>query len=191
MRAAVLTGDEPALEVREIPDPTPEAGDLLLKVTNCGICGSDLHLAAVRKDSPGIVLGHEFCGEVVATGTEVQGWKEGDRAVGFPLTGCGRCVACLTGFVWKCSRVRMTGGLDRQRSGAYAEYVAVGADESFRMPSSLDDVRGALVEPLAVAHHALERTVREPGEAILVLGAGPIGAAVALGLVIWAPAQSW
>jgi (R,R)-butanediol dehydrogenase/meso-butanediol dehydrogenase/diacetyl reductase len=71
-------------------------------------------------------------------------------------------------------------GLEPGRTGAYAEYVAVGADESFRMPGALDNACGALVEPLAVAHHVLERSMREPGEPILVLGAGPIGAAVAL-----------
>jgi (R,R)-butanediol dehydrogenase/meso-butanediol dehydrogenase/diacetyl reductase len=179
MRAAVVTGRHPALEVRDVPDPAPEAGDLVLSVSHCGICGSDLHLGVPQRATPGLVLGHEFCGEVVAIGPEVDGWKLGDRVVGFPLTGCRRCPACLSGFVWKCPLRRMT-GLEPGRSGAYAEYVAVGADEAFRMPDALDDACGALVEPMAVAHHVLERSVREPGEPILVLGAGPIGAAVAL-----------
>jgi (R,R)-butanediol dehydrogenase/meso-butanediol dehydrogenase/diacetyl reductase len=180
MRAAVLTGHgQPALEIRDIPDPTPEPGDLVLKVSNCGICGSDLHMAGARRGSPGLVFGHELCGEVVAIGSDVHGWSEGDRVVGFPVKGCRRCVACQTGVVWKCGTTRLT-GLEMGRTGGYAEFAVVGADESFHMPNALDDVRGALVEPLAVAHHALERAVREPGEPIVVLGAGPIGAAVAL-----------
>jgi (R,R)-butanediol dehydrogenase/meso-butanediol dehydrogenase/diacetyl reductase len=177
MRAAVSTPTAPWLAVAEVPDPTPEPGDLVLRVAACGICGSDLHMATTMTDSPGIVFGHEFCGTVVAMGADVEGYRHGDQVVGFPLVGCGRCSACLSGFVGKCRAARLTGA---QRPGAYAEYVAVGAAASFRLPEQLTADVGALVEPFAVAHHALEKTTRDPGEPVLVLGAGPVGLAVAM-----------
>ncbi len=177
MRAAVSTAAEPWLAVTRLPDPTPRADDLVLRVDACGICGSDLHMAHSRKEHPGIVFGHEFCGTVVAMGAEVAGYREGDRVVGFPLLGCGSCPACLADAVAKCPRVKLIGA---QRPGAFAEYVAVSARQSFRLPDELSADLGALVEPLAVAHHALDRTPREPGEPVLVLGAGPVGLAVAL-----------
>jgi len=181
MRAAVSTADEPWLTVSEVPDPTPRPGDLVLRVDACGICGSDLHMAHSLKEHPGIVFGHEFCGTVVATGGEATDFHEGDRVVGYPLIGCGACPACRADDIAKCRRVKLVGA---QRPGAYAEYVAVSAAQSFRLPDELTADLGALVEPLAVAHHALERTPRAPGEPVLVLGAGPVGLAVAL----WAQA---
>jgi (R,R)-butanediol dehydrogenase/meso-butanediol dehydrogenase/diacetyl reductase len=126
---------------------------------------------------PGTIFGHEFCGTIVAMGTEVAGYRHGDGVVGFPLSGCQRCPACLSGAVAKCPRAQLTGA---QRPGAYAEYVTVRAAESFPLPEGLTADVGALVEPLAVAHHALERSPREPGEPVLVIGAGPVGLAVAL-----------
>ncbi|MCD0485428.1 alcohol dehydrogenase catalytic domain-containing protein [Streptacidiphilus sp. ASG 303] len=178
MRAAVLTVDEPSLLVREVPDPTPRPHELVLRVDACGICGSDLHLAqAYKAQYPGVVFGHEFCGEVVAVGSEAEGYRPGDRVIGFPLAGCRRCAACLSGDVAKCPSMTLNGV---QRPGGYAEYVAVGALEAFLLPEPVDPDLGALVEPLAVALHALDRTPREAGEPVLVLGAGPVGCAVAL-----------
>ncbi len=177
MRAAVFTSGQPCLSVEQVPDPTPGPGDLILRVDACGICGSDLHMAHALKDLPGIIFGHEFCGTVVARGAQAHGYREGDRVVGLPLFGCGHCSACISGAVEKCPQAELTGA---QRPGAYAEYVAVSAAESFPVPDGMSEDLGALVEPLAVAHHALERSPREPGEPVLVLGAGPVGLAVAL-----------
>ena len=176
MRAAISTPGPPWLSIGEISDPAPGPGQLILGVDACGICGSDLHMAHALP-RPGVTFGHEFCGTVVALGTGASGYREGERVVGFPLTGCGHCAACVSGFVAKCRRAELTGA---QRPGAYAQFVAVNADTSFRLPDGLTADFGALVEPLAVAHHALERTPREPGEPLLILGAGPVGLAVAL-----------
>jgi (R,R)-butanediol dehydrogenase / meso-butanediol dehydrogenase / diacetyl reductase len=176
VRAAVFTSGQPCLTVAQAPDPTPGPGDLILRVDACGICGSDLHMAQALRDRPGIIFGHEFCGTVVAAGAQAHGYREGDRVVGLPLFGCGHCSACVSGAVEKCPKAELTGA---QRPGAYAEFVAVSAAESFAVPDALSNDLGALVEPLAVAHHALERTPREPGEPVLVLGAGPVGLAVA------------
>jgi (R,R)-butanediol dehydrogenase/meso-butanediol dehydrogenase/diacetyl reductase len=167
----------PWLSVEQVADPTPGPGDLILRVDACGICGSDLHMAHSPLAGRGVVFGHEFCGTVVAKGSESGGYREGDRIVGFPLYGCNRCPACRSGATAKCPEAQLTGA---QRPGAYAEYVAVSAAGSFRLPDGLSTDVGALVEPLAVAHHALERTPRDPGEPVLILGAGPVGLAVAL-----------
>lgn len=176
MRAAVLIDAEEVLEVQEVGDPAPGPHDLVLAVDACGICGSDLHLAVALRQFPGIVFGHEFCGRVVAIGAEVSGWNEGDRAVGFPLTGCGSCPACVGGHTAKCDSTTMAG---LQRPGGYAEFVSVGAREAFALPEPLTEQHGALVEPLAVALHGLDRTPREQGDAVLVLGGGPVGLATA------------
>lgn len=184
MRAALALAGPPWLSIEQCPDPAPEPGDLILRVESCGICGSDLHLAHATAASPalaGTIYGHEFAGTVVALGSEVTGYREGERVVGFPLAGCRSCDACRAGFVGRCRSARLNGV---QRPGAYAEYVAVGAAESFLLPAPLSSDAGALVEPLAVAHHALEITERTKDEPVLVLGGGPVGLAVAL----WAQA---
>src|SRR5687768_13277803 len=116
MRAALSTSGEPWLSVADVPDPVPGPGDLVLRVDACGICGSDLHMASSART--GTVFGHEFCGTVVGMGSDVGAFREGDRVVGFPLLGCRRCVACLSGSTAKCREVRLIGV---QRPGAYAE----------------------------------------------------------------------
>jgi len=178
MRAAVLQHAGEPLAVIDAADPDAGPGELVLRVEACGICGSDLHLAQTYS-LPGLVLGHEFCGTVAAIGPGVEGWEEGDRAAGLPLATCGRCVACLSGRPRKCERAAMIG---IERPGAYAEYVALPAASAHRLPSTLEPAHGALVEPLAVALHAIRRAGFEPGEDALVLGGGPVGLAVALWL---------
>ncbi len=177
MRAAVTRAIGEPLVVTDLPDPEPGAGEVLVRVTACGVCGSDLHLADAL-DSPGLVLGHEFAGEIVELGPGVEELlRVGDRIAGFPLVGCGRCEACLTGATSKCVQAEQLGF---QRPGAFAELVTMASRGAFVLPENIDDRHGALVEPLAVAHHALDRTVMERGEPVLVIGAGPVGVAVAL-----------
>jgi (R,R)-butanediol dehydrogenase/meso-butanediol dehydrogenase/diacetyl reductase len=177
MKAAVLTDASPALQIQEVPDPAPGPGDVVLQVQACGICGSDLHLAPLMKDLPGVVFGHEFSGRVVARGADVDPRLDGVLAAGFPLAGCGTCAACLSGMPARCANWEFVG---LQRQGAFAEYVTVNARDCFELPAQIGAHHGALVEPLAVAHHALEKTPRSPGEPVLILGAGPVGLAVAL-----------
>lgn len=178
MRAAVVEQVGRPLVVTEIADPAPAAGELVLRVRSAGVCGTDLHLSAPSAGlRSGTVLGHEFAGEVVAVGTEVEGWRIGDRACALPFIACGACAACLAGDGFGCSRVRTMGQGDLL--GAHAEFVRVGAGETFRLPESLDYDAGALVEPLAVGLHALRAAELDPGGDVLVLGAGPIGLAAA------------
>ena len=178
MRAAVLQGPDLPLAVTEVDEPVPGDGDLLLRVDACGICGSDIHIADALP-LPGLVLGHEFCGTVEAVGGGVEGWAVGDRAAGLPLSTCGRCAACLSGRPRKCATAQMIG---IERPGAFAELVAIPAASAFRLPRGLDARHGALVEPLAVGLHTVDRAGISPGDDVLVLGGGPVGLAVALWL---------
>jgi (R,R)-butanediol dehydrogenase/meso-butanediol dehydrogenase/diacetyl reductase len=162
----------------ELPDPAPAPGELVLRVHAAGVCGTDLHLTADPPGvPPGTVLGHEFAGEVVATGDRVAGWRIGDRACALPSIGCAACVSCLADDPLGCGRLRTLGQGDLP--GAFAEFVRVGAADAFRLPDALDWDAGALVEPLAVGIHAMRAAALEPGERVLVLGGGPIGLAIA------------
>jgi 2-desacetyl-2-hydroxyethyl bacteriochlorophyllide A dehydrogenase len=163
----------------ERDEPTPESGQAVVDVFNCGICGSDLHsffhgVAA----KPGQVLGHEFSGRVVSA-PEVDGIAPGDRVTVRPLIPCGSCAVCLAGEPQRCERSLDIGyGV----SGAFAERVlvprAVAGETVFRLPDTVDDRAGALVEPLAVGMHAIVRGEADPGQVIVVLGAGMIGLGV-------------
>jgi (R,R)-butanediol dehydrogenase/meso-butanediol dehydrogenase/diacetyl reductase len=180
MRAAVFRGVGQSLAVEEVPDPSPGPRELVLRVRDCGICGSDLHATAMPPGLPaGTVMGHEFAGEVVAVGAEARGeWREGDRACALPYIGCGRCVHCLAGDGIRCTEIRTTGL--GQLPGAYAEYVRAGAGETLRLPEAVGFEQGATVEPLAVGLHAVRESQLAPGANVLVIGAGPIGLATAL-----------
>ncbi|TMA94522.1 MAG: alcohol dehydrogenase, partial [Deltaproteobacteria bacterium] len=120
MRAAVLR-EAGRLVVEEVPRPEPEPGELLVRVRDCGICGSDLHAAETLP--AGTVMGHEFAGEVAALGSGVSGWRLGEPVVALPYMACGECAACLAGDGIRCAAVRSIGLGDLP--GAYAEYVRV------------------------------------------------------------------
>jgi (R,R)-butanediol dehydrogenase/meso-butanediol dehydrogenase/diacetyl reductase len=178
MRAAVFEEFGQPLVPVELADPMPGPGELVLRVRSAGICGTDLHLSAQPPGVPrGSVLGHEFAGEVVAVGAGVEGWHRGDRVCALPYIGCAACPACLAGDGMACLRQRSLGQGDLP--GAYAELIRVGAHEALRLLDALDYDAGALVEPLAVGLHALRAATLQPGDAVLVLGAGPIGLAAA------------
>ena len=179
MRAAVWESPGQPLRVENVDDPKPGPADLVLRVRGCGICGSDLHLSELPSARPGLVMGHEFAGEIVEVGRQaVGGWRVGDRVCALPAIGCGQCAACLTGDVIVCPSV-VTTGLG-QNPGAYAEFTVTGSRETLRLPENVDFRSGALVEPLAVGLHALSRAELRPGDDVLVVGAGPVGVAVAL-----------
>jgi 2-desacetyl-2-hydroxyethyl bacteriochlorophyllide A dehydrogenase len=178
MRAAVFHGLGQPLTIEDRPDPKPGPGELVLQVKSCGICGSDLHVSALPPGlPPGTVMGHEFSGEVVEVGAGLESsWKVGDRACALPCIGCGKCRACLSGDIVQCAALRTTGL--GQLPGAYSQYVLSGGNESLRLPAGVSFREGALVEPLAVGLHAVKRAGLEPGERVMVIGAGPIGLAV-------------
>ena len=173
MRAAVLTDDH-TFVVEQVPDPTPGPGDLVVRVEACGICGSDLK--AHGHMPGGIVMGHEFCGEVVAVGTELSGrWREGELLAALPLTACGRCRWCLADDASHCETFdpQGVGGAP----GGFAEFVRVDAGSAVRLRGDVGDF-GALVEPLAVGLHTVATGRIGPGDRVLVIGGGNVGSAV-------------
>jgi (R,R)-butanediol dehydrogenase/meso-butanediol dehydrogenase/diacetyl reductase len=186
VKAAVFEAPGRPLTVADVPDPEPGPDDLIIEVTACGICGSDLHASDVRDASggrralpAGTVMGHEFAGRVVAAGSAARaGWEIGARVTALPYLACGACEACAQGNRARCRRGAPLGL--GQLPGAYAEFVRVGARETLRLPESVDDCAGATVEPLSVGLHAVNVARPARGESALVMGAGPIGLAVAL-----------
>ena len=166
-----------AVELREIPVPVFGDGDVLLQVGGVSVCGSDIHQAhnthSWHVNVP-VVLGHEFGGTVARIGSAVRGFKEGDRVVSETAAQiCGECMQCRSGQYNLCpSRLGFGYGLD----GAMAQWVRVPARCLHRIPDSLPFDLACLAEPHAVAYQAMcvNSTIR-PGEAVLVLGPGPIG----------------
>jgi threonine dehydrogenase-like Zn-dependent dehydrogenase len=180
VRAAVLGAERPRLELADVPTPAPAPGEALLRVTGCGICGSDLHLAS-QLAATGTVLGHEIAGAVASVGEGVdQGrWRPGTAVVARPLAGCGRCSFCVGGRPDHCAQFQLIG---LERNGGFAEFVTVRADELFELPASVGLDEQPLVEPLAIMRRAFRRGGVAPSDRVAVLGAGPIG----LAAVAWA-----
>lgn len=174
MRAVTFQALHTPLAFQTLPDPAPEADQLVVKVGRCGICGSDLHMTedAAYGCKHGDVLGHEFAGEVVGLGREVEGFKSGDLVSVIPLMSCGRCEHCRKGEVQWCSEFGLQGG-------GYAEYALTRSNQCMKLPGDVSLADGAIVEPLAVALHGVNLAGLKPNDRVLILGAGPIGLAVA------------
>jgi (R,R)-butanediol dehydrogenase/meso-butanediol dehydrogenase/diacetyl reductase len=176
-----------------VSEPDPAPGEVLLRVLLCGICGSDIKewqsgpVVAVSGRhpvtglEPPITLGHEFIGEVVAVGGGVTSHTVGDRVAVEGEVRCGACWFCARGEYHLCQNAAYVGF---NRDGGLAEFVAVPAVQSIPVPSDLPDLRAALVEPFAVALHAVGRSGLAEGQSVVVSGAGPVG----LGAVIAARA---
>jgi (R,R)-butanediol dehydrogenase/meso-butanediol dehydrogenase/diacetyl reductase len=171
VRAAVVGVDQ-QISVQEWADPTPGPGEIVVRITACGICGSDLKARGAMP--PGTIMGHEFCGEVVAIGTGTSGaWREGMRAAVLPVFSCGSCNWCRTGEVAHCESARLI-GLGGS-AGGLAELAAVSGDLAFPVPESLPEEFGALVEPFAVGLHTARIAHISPGDSVLIVGGGPVG----------------
>jgi len=179
MKAAVVQEVGQPLRIETLPDPKPAADQVILQVSRCGICGSDLHITQFGFCPPGTVLGHEFAGTIVEIGDDVRGWKIGDRVTALPLMPCTNCEYCDQGLYALCSSNRFV-GTAFNTPGAYAEYVAVRGDMLQKLPTGVGFEEGAMVEPLAVAYHAVDRGEPRRDTNVLVLGAGPIGLGAAL-----------
>jgi len=156
------------------PDRSPGTGEVLVEVRASGICGSDVHgyLGLTGRRQPGMVMGHEASGEIVAVGAEVPDRSVGQRVALRSILGCGRCDLCRRGQSNVCEGRR---GLGMQFDGAYAERMVVPAALAVPIPDALSYEHAALVEPFAVALHAVAITPLEPTDDVVIVGAGPIG----------------
>jgi 2-desacetyl-2-hydroxyethyl bacteriochlorophyllide A dehydrogenase len=177
MPAAVLKGLR-HVEVEDRPLPTLGPREVLLEISHCGICGSDLHFMVEWEGAakPGAIEGHEYSGTVVALGSEVEGWSLGEEVVGGPTPRCGVCEYCLGGRPSLCLERGKVGDDENEWQGAFARYKAVNAAEMLRVPEGLSMRHAALVEPMAVALHGITRAGgAKTGARYLVTGGGPIG----------------
>lgn len=174
------------IRVEEIEEPSPGAGEVKLKVAWTGICGSDLHeylagpiFVPVGEDHPlshaqaPITMGHEYCGEITELGEGVEGLSVGDRVAIEPIFACGTCAPCRDGLYNLCEKLGFM-GLSGGNAG-FAAYSVVPARMAHKMPEGLSLEQGALVEPAAVALHAVRISQLKAGDKAAVFGAGPIG----------------
>jgi 2-desacetyl-2-hydroxyethyl bacteriochlorophyllide A dehydrogenase len=179
MKAAIYTGNETfALQERSPPHMGP--ADVRIDVGYVGICGTDMHVYKGHMDKRvgfDRVIGHEMSGTVSEVGPEVQDIAVGDKVVVRPLVSCGKCPACLVGNEHICHKLNFI-GLDSD--GAFREQMVAPGALLHKVPESMDLLHAALVEPTAVACHAIKRSRLRAGEDVLILGAGPIGMLIAM-----------
>lgn len=172
-RVAILT-DVQTFHVEDVDLQYPEGDQVCVAVEACGICGSDLHMYLGHHPvlRPPLIMGHEFVGHVVETGTSVTSLADGDRVVAIAGRGCGACRACRSGHFNRCPRLQTVGG---QIPGGLSERVVLPADQFVRVSESLSVATAALIEVAAVAIHTVGRCGPVNGQSCLILGAGPIG----------------
>lgn len=189
MKAAVFHAKED-LRIEDVAEPTPGPGMVKLRNAYAGICGSDLHVYyspeasgldftkphPVTGSLPPQILGHEFSGTVVELGEGVTSVAVGDRVAVWPVYYCGECAACRKGAFNACTKIGFHGLTSD--GGGMAEFTTVPAEKLHVLPENVDLTLGALVEPMAVAWHAVERSGVQPGQTALIAGAGPIGIGV-------------
>ncbi|MGS2619657.1 zinc-dependent alcohol dehydrogenase [Micromonospora sp. LZ34] len=182
MRALVLR-DFWDFTVEERPDPVPGPGEVLLRITATGICGSDLHgfTGENGRRVPGQVMGHETVGRVVAVGPDsgTATLVRGQLVTVNPVLACGTCRHCAAGTEQACPQRRVI-GVNAEISAAFAELMTVPVRNVVPLPESMPEEYGALVEPLAVGYHAARRGGCVADDRVLVIGGGPIGQACVL-----------
>ncbi|WP_035339228.1 L-threonine 3-dehydrogenase, partial [Dickeya sp. DW 0440] len=176
MKALAKLRPEPGIWLTDVPEPEPGHNDVLIKIRKTAICGTDVHIYNwdewSQKTVPiPLVTGHEYVGEIVAIGQEVEGFHLGDRVSGEGHITCGYCRNCRAGRRHLC---RNTSGVGVNRPGAFAEYLVIPAYNAFRLPAAIPDEIAAIFDPFGNAvHTALAFDL--VGEDVLICGAGPIG----------------
>lgn len=175
MQAIVKEGRGPGLKVKAVPKPAPGPGEVLIAVRHAGVCGTDLHIAdwdpwAQGRIRPPLVVGHEFAGEIVATGEGVAELTPGQTVTAEGHLVCGHCLQCRTGNAHICRNTRII-GVDRD--GAFAEFVVMPETNVLTLDGIPTEV-GAIMDPLGNAFHTV-LTAEIPGSTVFVVGCGPIG----------------
>lgn len=173
MLAARYLGPD-RIEPVDVPLGQPGPGEALIRIEACGFCGSDIGIISgmhPRARAP-LTVGHECAGVLAKLGSANTTLRAGDRVAIFPLITCGKCNACRNGYSHVCSRLRLY-GIDTE--GGMADYVKVPLENLILLPADMAPQVGALIEPLAVAVHAVKRASGGESELAVVMGAGPIG----------------
>lgn len=179
MKAAVLEAPQ-KLVIKEVPLPEVTEKSILFRVTYATVCGSDLSVYREGRFVSGfpIIPGHEFCGVVVEKGAKVEGIEIGDRIMGCNIEWCGECPVCKSGNVWGCQAIsKNLFGLGRD--GIFAEYGAIRnaipGVSVYKIPDHVNDIEAALCEPMCVGVGNLDVVKPQPGDKIVIYGAGMIG----------------
>jgi L-iditol 2-dehydrogenase len=178
MKALLLTAPS-QLELVDFPEPNPAADEVVVRIRACGICGSDIHGwdgSTGRRRTP-LIMGHEASGEIVATGPHVKAWRPGDRVTFDSTISCGTCRFCASGQINLCENRRVVGvsPVEYKQHGAFAERLALPDRILYRLPDNLPFEQAAMVEPVSIAVHAVQRTKIAPGSTAVVIGSGMIG----------------
>jgi len=176
MKALVKSRREPGIWLEEVPEPKTGPNDVLIRVKRSAICGTDMHIYnwdnwAQRTIPVPLAVGHEYSGVIVEVGSEVRGFKIGDRVSGEGHITCGHCRNCRAGRRHLC---RNTVGVGVSRAGSFAEYLALPAVNAFKLPDAIDDEIASILDPFGNATHTA-LSFGMVGEDVLITGAGPIG----------------
>ncbi|MBI2906888.1 MAG: alcohol dehydrogenase catalytic domain-containing protein [Chloroflexi bacterium] len=171
MRAAILK-DKERFSIEDVPAPRAGPGEAVIKVSYNAICGSDVTRFANAR-GVGLILGHELCGRIAEVGEGVPGWSVGDLVAVDPITECGKCYWCLHGQGHLCPDRGGTGIAGNP--GGYAEYTKALAVQLFHVPERVGEKNATLAQCLAVSLHAVHLAQIKAGDAVAVVGAGPIG----------------
>ena len=176
MKALVKSRREPGIWLEEVPEPKVGPNDVLIRVRRSAICGTDMHIYhwdhwAQQTIPVPLAVGHEYSGVIVEIGSEVRGFKSGDRVSGEGHITCGHCRNCRAGRRHLC---RNTVGVGVSRAGSFAEYLALPAVNAFKLPDAIDDDIASILDPFGNATHTA-LSFGMVGEDVLITGAGPIG----------------
>src|SRR4029079_9490410 len=176
VRALVKTQAGPGLELKEVPEPQSGPTDVTIRILRAGLCGTDLHLEqwddwAASTVHPPLTIGHEFYGEVVEVGEDVDSVSVGQRSSGEGHIVCGTCRNCRAGRRHMCINTK---GVGVNRAGAFADYVVIPASNVWVQPDDLDPDLAAVFDPLGNATHTA-LSFPMAGEDVVITGAGPIG----------------
>ena len=177
MKAGILYNDR-EIRLGDAPDPRVGPDEVLVAPDYAGICGTDLHIYRgefhSRVKFPAI-QGHEFGGIIQEVGKDVERFQVGDRVVVDPIISCRSCPACLSGHLNACRTLKLLGvDLD----GGFAQYVAAPASQTYLLPDSIPMTYAPMVEMYGLGHHVLQRGQVQPGESVVILGAGRLGLSV-------------
>jgi len=176
---ALVMHEYKKLTYEEVATPVPKAGEVLVRLKACSVCGSDVHGfdGSTGRRRPPVIMGHEASGIIAGVGEGVTDYKVGDRVTFDSTVYCGKCPMCREGKVNLCSDRQVLGVSceDYNRAGCFAEYVCVPAYILYRLPDNVTYVQASMIEPLSVAYHAATRTAITPEDTVMVVGVGTIG----------------
>jgi len=174
MKAAVFLNRE-NIQIQELDQPQPGADDVLVKVTACGVCGTDVHIyhgEVTKNIQPPVVLGHEIAGVIEAVGSEVQQFQPGQNVCIDPVIGCGSCQYCHIARPNLCDNPTIIGYVN---NGGFAQYVLAPVGNIYPLKPDTPPSAGILVETLACVLNGYDKLNFQPGRTAMILGAGTVG----------------